>query len=133
MRRALVIAASFSLLIGAAAPSKAAVAAAGPAGFAVGFLTPVVVMPEGDGITFANSDVAPHNFIATDAFVPKKKAKKVKWCSAYDKGKCPLFWSETITASQTTEVQGLDAVTSGEQYGFYCSIHPGMKGTLIVP
>ena len=133
MRRALVVLASFSLLIGAAAHSEAAVAAAGPGSYAAGFLTPVVVVPPDDGLTFANADIAPHNLIATDAFVPKKKAKKVKWCSAYDKGQCPLFWSETITAGQSTEVLGLEAVESGKQYAFYCSLHPGMKGTLVAP
>ena len=133
MRRILVVVASFSLLIGTAAPAHATVAAAGPAGFAAGFLTPVVVAPQGEGVTFANADIAPHNLIATDAFIPKKKAKKVKWCSAYDKGKCPLFWSETITAGQSTQVLGLERAKPGKQYGFYCSLHPNMRGTLVVP
>lgn len=115
-----------------AAPARAAVAVTGPGGFVAGFVPPVVVVAEGEGITYANADVAPHNFIAEDAFRSKKLARQAKWCSAYDKGRCPLFWSETINAGETTEVLGLEAVKAGEQYAFFCSVHPGMKGTLIV-
>ncbi|HET7482933.1 MAG TPA: hypothetical protein VFK89_08740, partial [Actinomycetota bacterium] len=62
----------------------------------------------------------------------KKAAKKARWCSAYPKGSCPLFWSPSIGTGESTEVQGLQVLKSGEQYPFYCSIHPGMKGTIVV-
>ncbi len=131
MRRFFVMAAACALGL-SAGPANAAIAVTAPGGFVAGFVPPVVVAAEGEGITYANADVAPHNFIAEDAFRTKKLAQKAKWCSAYDKGRCPLFWSETITAGEMTDVLGLEAVKSGEQYAFFCSVHPGMKGTLIV-
>ena len=111
--------------------AHAAVAAAGPGGFAAGFATPVVVVAKGESLTFANGDVAPHNVTAVDAFLSRKDAKKAKWCSAFDKGKCPLFWSPTITAGEQTEVEGLDRIEPGKQYAFICTVHPNMKGTLV--
>lgn len=113
-------------------PAQAAVAATGPAAFVAGFATPVVVIAEGEGITYVNADIARHNFIADGVYLRKKAAKKTEWCSAYEKGKCPLFWSDTITAGETTEVRGLERVSAGTQYPFFCSVHPNMKGTLIV-
>ena len=115
-----------------AAPARAAVAVTGPAGFVAGFVPPVVVVAPGEAITYANVDIAPHNFIAYESYMNKKQAKKAPWCSGYDKGKCPLFWSETITAGETTEVRGTEYLKPGQQHAFYCSLHPGMKGTLIV-
>jgi len=128
--RALPLAAA--LAIAAPPPAQAAVALAGPGGFAAGYITPVVVAAEGEAITFVNTDVAPHDFLADGVFLPRKAAKKALWCSGYGKGKCPLFWTPTITAGETTEVMGLDRLTAGDQYPFYCSRHPGMKGTLII-
>jgi plastocyanin len=132
MKRLFVAAAAAWLIAVPAAPAGAAVAVTAPGGFVAGFVPPVVVVAEGEEITYVNADVAPHNFIALDAFRTKKQAKKAKWCSAFDKGRCPLFWSETITAGQTTDVLGLEVLKSGDQYAFFCSLHPGMKGTLIV-
>lgn len=132
MRKALSVVAAACVVILGAQPARAAVAVTGPGGFVAGFVPPVVVVAPGEGITYANADIAPHNFMAYEAYMTKKQAKKSPWCSAYDRGRCPLFWSDTITAGQTTEVLGLENVQSGEQYTFYCSLHPGMKGTLIV-
>ena len=132
MRRLFVGLSALGLVGLLAAPASSAAAAAGPGGFAAGFVTPVVVAAPGEAITFANFDAAPHNFVASTAFMPKKQAKKAKWCSGYDKGRCPLFWSQTITAGQTTEVEGVDLLESGAQYEFICTVHPNMKGTLVV-
>ena len=132
-RRILVAAASAALVLAASAPAHAAVAAAVPGSFAAGFATPVVVAPAGQGITFVNADSAPHNFVADGVYLSKKDAKKSKWCSAYTAKTCPLFWSPTIAAGETTEVEGLERLESGKQYPFFCSVHPGMKGTLVVP
>jgi len=131
MTRARLLAA-ISLLLVVAAPAGAAQVATAPGGFLAGWLPPVVVIAEGEGITYSNADIAPHNFVAVDAVLPRKAEKKAKWCSAYDKGKCPLFWSPTIGTGEATEVLGLSRVKSGAQYGFFCSVHPNMQGTLIV-
>jgi plastocyanin len=122
-----------AILLALTAPSAvAAVAAAGPGGFVSGFATPAVVVAPGEELTFYNGDVAPHDLVALDAFVPKKQARKVKWCSGYPRGKCPLFWSQRITVGESTPVLGLSKVKTGKQYAFYCTVHPGMKGTLVV-
>jgi len=132
MRRSFLAAATLLVVLWAAAPARAAVALTGPGGFLVGYVPPVVVTAPGEAITYVNGDIAPHNFVALDTYMPKKAAKKAKWCSAYDKGKCPLFWSPTIGVGQSTEVSGVERLKSGKQYEFYCSLHPNMKGTLIV-
>ncbi|MFL5515948.1 MAG: hypothetical protein ACJ8DJ_07315, partial [Gemmatimonadales bacterium] len=44
----------------------------------------------------------------------------------------PLFSSKLSGLGEVSPVQGLDKVQSGQTYGFHCSIHPGMRGTLIV-
>ena len=113
-------------------PASAAVAAAGPGGFAAGFITRAVVIAPGEGITFTNLDAPQHNFIADGVYLSKKASKKAEWCTAYPKGQCPLFWSPSIGTGESTDVQGLESLKSGEQYPFYCSIHPGMKGTIVV-
>lgn len=120
------------LVVGSAAPAQAAVALTGPGGFLAGYIPPVVVTAPDEAITYVNADIAPHNFVALDTYLSKKAAKKAEWCSAYDKGKCPLFWSPQISIGQSTEVSGVEFLKSGKQYGFYCSLHPNMKGTLIV-
>lgn len=132
VNRAVLAAASAALVLAAPAPAHAAVAAAVPGSFAGGFATPVVVTAPGEAITFVNADPAPHNFVADGVYLPKKEAKKAKWCSAFTAKTCPLFWSPTIAAGETTEVEGVDGLEAGKQYPFFCSLHPGMKGTLVV-
>ncbi len=125
--------ASGALLLVNAAPAHARVAAAGPGAFISGFATPVVVTSVGGPVTFFTADALPHNFVAMDDLLTKKQAKKAEWCTSYRAGKCPLFWSETITAGEQTEVLGLENVEAGRQYAFFCSIHPSsMRGKLVV-
>ena len=129
---ALVGPAAAALVLFGSAPASAATAAAGPGGFAAGFATPVVVAAQGEAITFVNADVAPHDFVADGIYLSKKAAKKAEWCSGFRPGTCPVFWSPTITAGESTEVSGLEKLKSGQQYPFFCSRHPGMKGTLVI-
>ena len=44
----------------------------------------------------------------------------------------PLFKSRLGGLGETVPVEGLDRVQSGKTYSFFCSLHPGMKGSLIV-
>jgi spore coat protein A len=132
MRRTGLVTLVAALSIATAAPAHAVVAAAGPGGYVAGWATPVVVVQSGGDLTVVNGDVAPHNFVASENYLPPKTARKTFWCSAFKKKTCPLFWSETITIGETTSVQGLEAIAPG-QFPFFCSIHPGMAGTLVVP
>jgi plastocyanin len=126
------LAAAAVLVVAVPGPAHAAVAAAAPGGFLAGFATPVVVAAQGEAITFANADVAPHNFVADGVYLPKKEAKKARWCSAYTPKNCPLFWSATVAAGETADVEGVERLEAGKQYPFFCSVHPGMKGTLVI-
>jgi len=132
MRRASVTALVTSFVLVTALPAPAAVVATAPGGFLAGFLPPVVVIEEGEGITYANGDVAQHDFVADGHYLRKKVARKTKWCSGFDRGKCPLFWSPRVGAGESTEVEGLQRLRSGDEYGFLCTVHPNMQGTLII-
>ncbi len=132
MRRIFLAIATLSVAIGGAAPAGAAEAVAGPGSYQAGYLTPLVVVERGETLTLSNFDVAGHNFVASGAYLSKKAARKAKWCSGFPRGKCPLFWSPTVGANDSTEVLGLKAVKSGTEYAFFCSLHPNMKGTLLV-
>ena len=121
-----------------AAPANAAVVAAVPGSFQATYATPVVVAPTAAPVTFVNSDIQPHDVVAKDTFASQADAKKAPWCSNFKtkKGKktiytCPVFWSEAIGTGQSTSVEGIDGLTSGDTYAFYCSIHPRMTGTLV--
>lgn len=120
------------LVVGPIAPAGAAEVATVPGSFVAGFVPPAVVIAEGEGINYSNADIAPHNFVAAGAFLPKKAARKAKWCSSYDAGRCPLFWSLTIGTGDSTEVLGLERLVAGDQFAFLCTLHPNMKGTLVV-
>jgi polyvinyl alcohol dehydrogenase (cytochrome) len=74
-----------------------------------GYATPVVVMSHGGTLTYTNLDPVQHNVVS-------------------DAG---LFRSEFAGLGQSVTVTGADKLPPG-QYGFYCSLHTGMRGTLIV-
>lgn len=110
-----------------AAPGSAApgtIAAAGPYAQAGGYSTPVVVLPAGGELSFANSDpLSSHNVVST-------KVRKIK------KGKRivrkPLFSSAVTGTGTVVPVAGTANLKPGS-YTFFCSLHAGtMKGTLVV-
>jgi len=59
------------------------------------------------------------------------KSGKAKWCRQFKRGKCPLFYSPLIGLNQSEEVLGVGNLKPGT-YSFLCTLHPGMKGKLIV-
>ena len=73
-----------------------------------------VTISQGDTLTFANADIAPHNVVAD---------------AATRTG--PLFTSKTVTAGQQAQVIGADKLAPST-YTFHCSVHPQMRGTLTV-
>jgi len=74
-----------------------------------GYATPVVVMSQGSTLTYTNLDPVQHDVVS-------------------DTG---LFRSDFAPLGKSVPVPGAEKLPPG-QYGFYCSLHTGMKGTLIV-
>ena len=73
-----------------------------------------VSLTAGSRLTFVNPDIAPHNVIS-DAVTKNG----------------PLFRSDTITAGETAEVNGVEKLKPGT-YTFFCSLHARMRGALMV-
>ena len=97
-------------------PGGPGLVVAGPAGSAAGFATREAVTTAGAAVTFVNLDpTAPHDVTAEDRGADGK----------------PLFESSPVTAGQSATVRGTERLAAGS-YGFLCSIHPGMRGTLRV-
>ncbi len=97
------------------APAGAAIVA-GPGAASSTYATPVMVTQVGGPLSFANLDLPQHD-VVSDAKAP---------------GGAPLFKSRLGGLGETVPVEGLDRVESGQTYGFFCSLHPGMRGSLIV-
>lgn len=79
------------------------------------YATPNPTIDQGERLTFQNTDVAMHN-------VTSRRR---------DGAGQPLFRSATIAGGREVEVEGARFLTTGA-YGFYCTIHPFMTGTLTV-
>ncbi len=100
-----------ALLVSAGGTSQAALgpALAGPGSAATTYYTPRVVMLQGQTLNFRNLDVAQHDVRNTGG----------------------QFFSALIGFGKQTPVIGVKALAKGT-YSFFCSIHPNMKGQLIV-
>ncbi len=87
----------------------------GPGAASTGYATPVVVSHSGQKVTYVNLDNVQHDVNSTQ------------------KGKngLPLFHSKLIGLGESAPVQGAEKVPAGT-YEFYCSVHPGMRGQLVV-
>src|SRR4051812_23415780 len=106
---------------------------AGPQAQFAGYLTPAMVVSKASGkLLYTNLDVVRHDVVQdvrTDGMASKGKDP---WCKRYAKGKCPVFVAPLLGLGETAEVQGLKNTVAGKSYTFYCSLHPGMRGTLAV-
>jgi plastocyanin len=87
-----------------------------PGATSTGYATPVMATQKGGPLSYVNLDAVQHD-VASDAKAPDGR---------------PLFSSKLSGLGEISPVEGLDRVESGQSYGFYCSIHPGMRGTLLV-
>ena len=83
---------------------------AGPGSVAVGYYTPVMVLPKGQKAFFLNLDVAAHDVVSRPA------------------GK---FASAITPTGGNKLIQNANKLKAGN-HAFYCSLHPNMTGTLIV-
>lgn len=85
-----------------------------PLGQTAGFLTTNVTLAKGTPLTFTNLDVIAHNVASVDI----------------DKAGNRLFASSNV-ATGSTVVENAEDLDVGT-YGFLCTVHPSMKGTLEV-
>jgi plastocyanin len=95
---------------------------AGPQASATNYLTTQVVSTAGSTVSFANLDTTTHDVTsrATRTVVVKKKKKVV-----------PLFSAPITAGGGVSAIPGTSGLKAGT-YDFYCSLHPGMTGTLVV-
>jgi plastocyanin len=132
--------AAFGWVVSMATPTTAGtltdvplyVVSTGPASEFYGYTAPVVVTERGGEVTYANLDIARHNLVQDPQADGVAGPHKNPWCKGYRKGTCPVFWTPQIGIGQQTEVLGLERVKPGKTYTFFCTLHPGMRGTLIV-
>lgn len=97
-------------LPGAPSGAGGAQVIAGPGAVVTTYATANVTMPQGGSLTLTNLDVPQHDVLSDDV---------------------GLFGSPLIGPGQSTPVAGVDALAAGT-YGFYCSLHRNMRGTLTV-
>ena len=74
------------------------------------YSNPDVTIDQGEPLTFRNTDIARHDVTSEQV---------------------GLFASETVGQGATSFVEGSQYLTTG-RYGYYCSVHPQMKGTITV-
>lgn len=111
MRRILVLAALAALAV----PSSASAADNVVVTAAFQFLPPSPGVSQGDTLTYVNADIAPHDVMA-DENGPDG---------------LPLFYSDVVGTGGQSDVRGVSSLPPGA-YGFFCSVHPSMTGTLTV-
>jgi plastocyanin len=85
------------------------------AGPSIRYTTPNVTMDQGERLTFQNLDVERHDVVA----------------SARGSDGRALFRTPIIGNGEEAFVEGSQYLTTGS-YGFFCSVHPQMTGTLNV-
>ena len=135
--RAVAVMATSALLavVGTTATATAAgepQAVSGPAAKYYGYLTTAVVVSKGGQLTYTNLDIERHNVVQDVNADGIHGSSKRPWCKQFDRGRCPVFYSPLIGLGQSEPVSGLQYVKPGELYTFYCTLHPGMKGKLVV-
>jgi glucose/arabinose dehydrogenase/plastocyanin len=79
------------------------------------FVPPVVPLDRGGDLTYTNADVAPHNVVALDKGADGR----------------PLFSSGQPVGNGVDTVEGVADLAAGS-YGFFCELHPNMRGELRV-
>ena len=80
------------------------------------YATTDATIDQGQSITFQNSDQTAFHDVTSDQ---------------NGGGGAALFKSDTIEGGKTALVKGGEFLTTGD-YGFHCSVHPFMKGTIHV-
>ena len=79
------------------------------------YVPPTITIAQGDGLQHTNVDIAPHDVVEG---TPEETDP-------------PLFDSPNAGTGRTVQVAGVEDLAAGE-YKFHCSLHPNMRGTLVV-
>lgn len=108
-------------------PVAGAPIVAGPGAWVTTYATPRAVAETSGELLFVNGDAMRHNVVALRDFGDGSQP----WCRSYPVGRCPAFWSALVGFGGDTPVLGLEDLTPGRSYEFYCTLHPGMRGTLL--
>ncbi|MEO7803803.1 MAG: hypothetical protein ABIS18_05105 [Actinomycetota bacterium] len=118
---------SAGLLVGlvAAPTADALVATTQPGSTTSGYTSAVFVHPKGRQLTYANFDIDFHDIRSSEP----RPDRNAPHCDPV--GPCPLFKSDTLGLGETGIVFGTEGIPAGS-YGFYCTLHTWMTGTLIV-
>lgn len=141
MRKALhaVVAVAVALVVGGAGASAASSGAvrvvqvvSGPLAQFYGYVTPVVIVEPGGQLAYSNIDIVQHDVVQDVGADGIANKKRDPWCKRFKKKECPLFWSARAGLGDTVDVKGLNNLESGSIYSFYCTLHPGMKGKVVV-
>jgi plastocyanin len=118
--------------VGGAPALQGPVVVSGPAAQFYGYATPAMVVQTGGELTYANFDIVQHDVVQDVAADGVANKKKDPWCKSFRKRECPLFWSARASLGKQVEVKGLQNLAAGKVYTFLCTLHPGMKGRLVV-
>jgi plastocyanin len=130
-RRLVLGAAATGLLVSTVGATAApvpvpSVAIAPPQAAVVGFAVPDVVALQGQALSFVNADVVAHTLTSVAT-----KPQRIRYGKAYYTIRVPLFDSGSVGALGSGNVKGVVGLKPGS-YAFYCTMHTGMKGTLVV-
>jgi len=130
LRRAVVGATVAGLLVSPGASASPlptpALAIAPPQAATVGFGGPYTVAVQGQALSLLNLDTVAHT-ITSEASVPKR----IRYGKRYYTILVPLFDSRSVAGLAAGDVKGVAGLKPGS-YHFLCSMHTGMKGTLVV-
>lgn len=100
----------------------------GQVGTRGGYATTVVLADVAGTLTLTNADLSAHD-VVSQALGPASNA----WCPCYvGPHYCPLFASPLVRLGGEGVVQGTEQLEPGTTYEFFCSVHPWMRGTLVV-
>lgn len=124
MTRPLLLAAIAVLLLPSAVATPLGLATQAVTAFHAFVVDPLVVDVDGT-LTLVNADFSTHDLVA-DADGPADNA----WCGRYTWRGCPLFASPLASLGEEVAVDGTDQLTPLQSYGFHCTLHPFMTGTL---
>lgn len=119
-------------LVASAPTASAATIYSGPQASTFNYLNPDVTIAAGESLALQNYDLVSHDITSEALYQPprpkRKKGKK--------RPKRPppelLFKSDLIGFGQRAPVTGLDRLKPGVSYGYFCSLHLSMTGTLTV-